>query len=400
MKLYIVLTGFYFKYIDLYQKIVNETKLYKDINFNLFILSHKSKREIPKDLYSHLIENQWQIIFENNVGWDWGCHVQFMQWIDKQNSQKPDFLLFLHDDISIIQSGFIQEFLNMYNRGYQLIGNSKPFTIINQFEKDYYDEAQILKKHGFDFEHNKIEIVRGSAFFITYKLAQQALKNLPYQKCGSINLANRSLRMFGAISTKIVGREKISYLSDEHFKSDFITEEMRGSDISSKFFLKRFIRSKITTLYYILEKYILFKLVYGHLYAFKTVGLLKINITDKKILQGYLNICINDIFCSDISFIELDKLIIENKINRIIISSRIVFDDPRFFERILRKLVKSKIPVDLFIDAEDISLDTINQFKYRNYKLDLKLKKKPLTKGKKWVNHIYMQYPQYNLKPE
>lgn len=400
MRISIVLTGYYFKYFELYRKILEETNLYSDLYFELYIVSHKTKEEISNELFAYLIETNWQIIFQPNIGWDWGCHVQYMQWLEGQNAPKPDYLLFLHDDISIIKNGFIREFWNKANSGKELIGNSNPFTTINHFEKDYSDEAFILKKHGFDYERNKIEIVRGSSFFISYTLAQKALTNLPYQKCGNINLANRSLRMFGAITTKLVGREKIGYLSNEHFKSDFITEEMRGGDIGSNFFLKRFIQSKITTLFCITEKYILSKLVYKHSYPYKTTGLLKINIADKKILQGYLNLCINDEFCSDISIEEFQMLLIKNKVHRIVITSRIVFDDMNFLEIILSKIVKSSIPVDLFIDAENITKEAINKFRLQNHKLDIRIEKVPKLKGTKWVNRLFVQYPQQYLKPE
>ena len=29
-----------------------------------------------------------------NIGWDWGCYVQFMKWIEDQDIDKPDYLLF------------------------------------------------------------------------------------------------------------------------------------------------------------------------------------------------------------------------------------------------------------------------------------------------------------------
>lgn len=400
MRISIILTGYYFKYFELYRKILEETNLYSDLYFELYIVSHKTKEEIPNELFAYLIETNWQIIFQPNIGWDWGCHVQYMQWLEGQNAPKPDYLLFLHDDISIIKNGFIREFLNKANSGKELIGNSTPFTTINHFEKDYADEAFILKKNGFDYEPNKIEIVRGSALFLSHKLAQQTLKNLPSQKCGNINLANRSLRMFGAITTKLVGREKIGYLSEEHFKSDFITEEMRGGDIGSNFFLNRFIRTNISKLFYFTEKYFLSKLIYKHSYPFETSGLLKINIADKKILQGYLNLCLNDEFCSDISIEEFQMLLIENKVHRIVITSRIVFDDMNFLEIILSKIVKSSIPVDLFIDAENITKEAINKFRLQNHKLDIRIEKVPKLKGTKWVNRLFVQYPQQYLKPE
>ena len=107
MLISIILTGYYFRNQDLYKKILDETKLYDSIKFKLYILSHKANEEISDDIFNYLIENNWEIIYQPNIGWDWGCHVQFMQWHNEQKLPAPDFLLFLHDDISILKNGFI-----------------------------------------------------------------------------------------------------------------------------------------------------------------------------------------------------------------------------------------------------------------------------------------------------
>ena len=398
MQLCIVLTGYYFKYFDLYKKILDETELYDSINFNLYILSHKAKNEIPEDIYNFLIEYNWKIIYQPNIGWDWGCHVQFMQWHVENKKTEPSYILFLHDDISIVKNGFIKEFINKAKKGYELIGNSKPFTIINSFEKDYSDEAYILEKNNLNYEAGKIEIFRGSAFFISFKVAVQTLSKLPYQKCGSINLANRSLRMFGAIATKLVGGKKIGYLSDEHFESDYITEEMRGSDIGNNFFLKRYIRSNLTKMFFLSERIFISPLILKHSYPVEIENKLKINFTEDEIKQGYLNICLNGSFCSDISLNDFEKLLSDNRIYRIVISTQLVFSNTDLLNSLLFKLHKSTIPIDLFIDTENINRDSINQLSRQFHHLKITVEKIPKKKGIKLVNRLYIKYPQKNFK--
>lgn len=396
MRISIVLTGYYFKYFELYRKILEETNLYSGLYFELYIVSHKTKEEISNELFAYLIENNWQIIFQPNIGWDWGCHVQYMQWLEGQNAPKPDYLLFLHDDISIIKNGFIREFLNKANNGNELIGNSKPFTTINHFEKDYSDEALILKKHGFDYEHNKIEIVRGSSFFISYSLAQKALKNLPFQNCGTINLANRSLRMFGAIATKLVGYNKIDYLSNEHFKSDYIIEEMRGNDIGRFFFIKRKIESKLDKLFFFVEKYFVSNLLYKHNYPLQENKIMKVNITDDFFLQGFLNLSLVKNNCSDITFDDLEKILTENVIGQIKITSKSIFSKLDVFKNLFIWIERSLIPVDVFIDMDNISKKEINQFKKTFSHIKIRTEFLPKRKIYKFTKQLYVNSSKLN----
>lgn len=397
MLISIILTGYYFRNQEVYKRIIKETKLYDSINFNLYILSHKTKDEISDDISNFLIENNWEIIYQPNLGWDWGCYVQFMQWHNKQNLPAPDFMLFLHDDISIIKNGFIKEFLNKVKSGFELIGNSLPFTTINSFEQEYSDEAFILENNGIEFETEKIEIVRGSGFFITHNLAIKALSKLPYQKCGSINLANRSLRMFGAVVTYLVGNNKIGYLSVEHFKSDYISEEMRGEGVSSLFFVKRFLYSKISKVSNILKKNVS-KYIYKHTYSINKYSGLKINVTENKILFGYLNLSVEKNYCSDISFDDLNILFRQNKIQQVLISFKIANNREIFDELILSKITKSKIPVDLFIEVEKTEKNELKEFFTKYLNLKINIERIPKRKGTKWVKRLYIKYPQDNFR--
>jgi hypothetical protein len=398
MQISIVLTGYYFKYLNLYQKIIAETKLYPNYKFNLYILSHKTKEEIQEELYTYLINNEWKIIFKPNIGWDWGCHVQFMQWHNEFKIQDDDYILFLHDDITITNNGFIQAFLNKTKRGYELIGNSTPFTSLKSYKKRHNEEAYILQKNGLDFAAGLIKIVRGSAFFLSFKLAKQTLLNLPYQKCGNINLANRSLRMFGSIVTKIVGANKIGYLSKEHFRSKHIAEEMRGNEINFNFFIKLFLNTQLLNIFQFFDKIVLSKVILKHSYPIVVQDKLKINFSERTILSDYLNISIKNNFCSDIDLQDFERLIRENLIYRVLISDNTAFDNDIWFEKLLGQISKSNISVDILIDAENAKEEETKNFakKYRDF--DISIEKKPIKMGRKWVNQLYLKHPHNNFK--
>ncbi|SFS55199.1 hypothetical protein SAMN04487906_0822 [Zhouia amylolytica] len=392
MQLFIVLTGYYYRDIGLYDKIKSELELFNnEVTFSLYILSHKPKEEISIEMLNYLEINNWKIIYEPNIGWDWGCHVQFIQWFLKQNLTNPDYILFLHDDIQILKNGFINAFLNKVQVGYELIGNSKPFSEINSYLEEYNDEVAILAKNGFELNLSRIEIVRGSAFFISFDLARKSLYRLPYQKCGDINLANRSLRMFGAITTTLVGNNKISHLSNDHFTSEFISEEMRGKKISNLFFLKRRIFLIASKLFQILDV-VLSKQVLKHNYSSKEPIKLKVNVSEDKLIEGYLNICPSKRNCSDINLEDLDDLFLKDKIFRLLVSFDLVKNKNFFQNQILDRVKLTSIPVDIIIDSERVTKNEINTFIKENSQLNLTREKSPIKKGTKWINRIYFNY--------
>lgn len=394
MRINIVLTGYYFKYIELYKKIVEETQLYDEFQFTLYILSHKLKEEISKDIYCYLKDNNWKIIYYKNIGWDWGCHCQFINWhVDNNIMEKPEYILFLHDDIKIIKNGFIKAFMDKVSDGYELVGNSKPFTKINSFNNDYFDEAFILKKNGFNFELGSIGIVRGSAFFISYELARQTLYNLPYQKQGNIDLANRSLRMFGAVVTKMIKRGKIGYLSNKHFISNYIVEEMRGSNVKNGFFVKRFVRLIFFKLLYFLDKIFISKVIFNHNFPFVVDNKLKLFFSSNEFKQGYLNISLKDNVINDIDINDFENLLQEKMIHKILFSNSIPFEHIDYFKLVMSKMLKHKSAIDIFIEISDISKNEIKRFTEDFDFLNIKFEKHPNKSLVKWKEVMYIDFP-------
>ena len=200
-----------------------------------------------------------------------------------------------------------------------MIGNSLPFSFIEDYSAEFPEETYILNRYGFSTTSKKIKPVRGSAFFIDSRLVEQSLKKLPYQKKGAIELANRSLRMFASIIANDFPEFKTGYLSNEHLKSEFIIEEMRGSEQNRMFFLKRKILSFRKKVKFFGEDTLIAVKILKRQKQVAKKGKVKINISSKTPLSGFLNYDVSDKKFSDIIHLdkELDYLLKHNKISEI-----------------------------------------------------------------------------------
>lgn len=354
IKISIVLTGYYYKYLELYKIITKETKLYQNIDFELFISSHKEESEISESVLSFLKKNNWNIIFFPNEGWDWGCHSEFVNYYFESGNKLPHYFLFLHDDLKIIKNGFIGAFLNKIKEGYSVIGNSLPFSVINDYPNQFPEETYILNRNGFSTAIKNLQPVRGSAFFIDSTLVENALKNLPYQKKGPIDLANRSLRMFASIIANDFSPLKTGYLSSEHFKSDFIIEEMRGNEQSGLFFLKRKVLRLRKRVKFFVEDALIYLNILKRLKPKDKKGKIKLNISNGTPLSGHLNYDVNDNKYSDIINLEkeLVYLLKKNKISEIKIAENTGKKKDRILEKLLVGNNSCSGKYDLYIEGD------------------------------------------------
>lgn len=348
---------------------MEETRLYPDIDFELYISSHKDESEISEVVLDFLKKNNWKIVYTPNEGWDWGCHSEGVKYYFRSGNSLPDYFLFLHDDLKIIKNGFIGAFLNKIKEGYSVIGNSLPFSIIDNYSLAFPEETYILNRYGFSTNIKKIWPVRGSAFFIDSRLTERSLKELPYQKKGVIDLANRSLRMFASIIANDFPKHKTGYLSSEHLNSDYIIEEMRGEEQNRMFFLKRKILGFRKKAKFLAEDILIsFKILKRQKQRDKK-GKIKLNISSKTPLPGYLNYDISDIRYSDVTSLnmELDYLLKQNKISEI----RIAQNSGKNKNKIIENLVGQKRifngQFDLIIEGE-FSIDILKNSGVKIYK--------------------------------
>lgn len=369
IKITIVLTGYYYKYLELYDIITCETKLYPYIEFELFISSHIEETEISKPVLSFLKNNNWKIIYFSNEGWDWGCHSEFINYYFKTGKKLPEHFLFLHDDIKITKNGFIDAFLKKRQQGFAVVGNSLPFSVIKDYSAEFPEEEYLLNRHGFSTSIKEIKPVRGSAFFIDSKLVENSLKHLPYQRVGAIDLANRSLRMFASIIANDFPECRTGYLSSDHLKSDFLIEEMRGTRQNRMFFIKRKFLDLRKSVKYLMEDLLIdFKILKRQKQQTKK-GKIKVNISNNTPRTGYLNYDINNLKYSDILDLDLElgNLIRSNRISEI----RIKENTGDFKNLFIKKLAgpdnSLKGKFDVILEGAS-SLEVPNNPKIKTYK--------------------------------
>ncbi|WP_138433369.1 hypothetical protein [Winogradskyella algicola] len=386
IKIAICLTGYYFRNLNLYKSLLDEAKLNPSFIFDFYILSHKKVTEIDRNILNYLRDNNWQIIFEENVGWDWGCHVQFMQWLSKKNNQKPDYILFLHDDIRIVKNGFVEAFMNKIKQGFELVGNSSPFTKIDNFKDNYFEEAFILNRLNIPFAEKEIKIVRGSAFFTTFGLADSTLKNLPYQITGNIHMANRSLRLFASMVAEKVSVQKVCYLDKRNFESDFIIEEMRGKKMSPFFKILRQLNQQTKKLFKaIFKKYQYFRLNQS---KSNCKNRLKIHISKTSVLNGYLNIHLgeNKKHKSDID--DYEDLIKNGRVCEVKISDDLIAYNEQIMSHIISSAKRSKQPVRIFIEVSKNQKTTVKKVIPADQSLKIHTFLMPKGDGFNWISNL------------
>lgn len=226
-KLSIVVCGWYFKDHQFYELIKNEIADLNNVKAELYIASHRKKTEIPETIIKKLINEGWKIEWFENEGWEWGAYQQFLKWQENQ-CNFTDYYLFMHDDINIVQNGFINAFLEKINAGAVVVGNSPSVTPEKQTRNRYPEDLFFANSKGFTINCEKWKVVRGSCFFTTGAIASSVLGEMPIKKGKRIDIANSNLRIFGAKITEEYGLDAIQYLGETPRNSQFIYEEFRG----------------------------------------------------------------------------------------------------------------------------------------------------------------------------
>jgi hypothetical protein len=195
-------------------------------NIDIYIISHKKQRELPRYIFELFREDQ--ILFQSNIGYDWGCYQQFLNsglW------SGSEVIVFMHDDIQIRDFGFIDRVKDLLET-YQVIGNGRgegsvSFTGVR--EHPYAYAHSTWRPGSYDFQH---PTVRGSFF----ALKRQTLEELssfevywdPYKL--NIDFGNWSTKATCGKMEAYLGPDCFGYLSDTFGKSAYITEFVRGEE--------------------------------------------------------------------------------------------------------------------------------------------------------------------------
>ena len=349
MKLSIVLCGWHFKNEHLYRKLRSEAESYSGFDVRFYIASHKSSEEIDKSILNGAIRLGWNVLCFSNEGWDWGAYQQFLIW-QKDKDILSDFYLFLHDDIVIKKCGFIQAFHEKIQDGFVLVGNSPTVSKKEKIRSYYPEDVLWAEVNGFPIKSNEWNVVRGSCFLTTKRVAENILIKMPIKKGADINLANSSLRIFGALVTDRFGGNAIGYIGEKPRSSFYIEEEHRGNNVMPiRKSLKSLIPPYIKTL---IKKRIL---GYQRVDQIKQGTGLKLNLgCGQKCLPGYFNIDL-DSPCADQTADILQLKFQENSIAEVLMIHTIEHIDymkvAPFLERIYTWL---KVDGQLILEFPDL----------------------------------------------
>jgi hypothetical protein len=198
----------------------------KDIpNIDIFIVCHKSKNDLPAIIQESFPPES--ILLKPNFGYDWGC---FQQFLETNIWRSYEYVFFMHDDINILNSDFVEPCLELLRNGFSLVGNGRPFDKRDwpRTHLPYYAHSA-WKPPSANFEH---DIVRGS-FFVTNRetLDKMGSFEVFWDKFRlSIGFGNYSLLATCGKFSDTIGQKSFAFLSDQYRSSKYIMEFERGND--------------------------------------------------------------------------------------------------------------------------------------------------------------------------
>lgn len=224
-KLAFCITGWHYSYPEIYQKL----KLIEGAT--LFVISHKPNQDIPDWLYNY-VETK-NVIVQPNLGYDWGCYQQFL---DLGKWRNFDYIFFMHDDLEIKGTGFVQACLELLQK-HSVVGNGRVASPTKwpMETPQSYAHAR-WKPPNQRFEH---DAVRGS-FFATTRLSLELIGGFEIfwdPLSLTVGFGNWSLRATCAKWQFAIDKSDcFGFLAESYCESPWISEFYRGGNknISSK----------------------------------------------------------------------------------------------------------------------------------------------------------------------
>jgi hypothetical protein len=192
---------------------------------DIFVISHKPIKSLPDFVLKTLPAER--VLVKPNYGYDWGC---FQQFLETHSWQSYDYIFFMHDDISILNLGFVDACIELLGEGYSVVGNGRPFD-----KRDWPRTHALYYAHAswqlpsLSFEH---DVVRGS-FFATRKdvLEKMGSFEVFWDRFHlNVGFGNYSLLATSGKFGAVFGEKTFAYLSEAYRTSPYIIEFERGED--------------------------------------------------------------------------------------------------------------------------------------------------------------------------
>lgn len=231
MKLQFIIVGWHF---DNFPELVNQLIELNENNDNIdvFWTCHKNPSQKIKENFNYKIFP--------NLGLEDGAYQQALDYLKIDN----DTILFLlHDDLIIKDWNFINICLNQINSGYKIIGNgiNYPLTLDPQEVKRGIKHIDRVKP---EFQY----LFSSPLFCYTVRESFMCIKRGDLRKIGDFEvvweepipdengkyhiggIGNLQQSLLGYKLTKVFGKEKIGYLSNNYQDSDYLFECSRGKN--------------------------------------------------------------------------------------------------------------------------------------------------------------------------
>jgi hypothetical protein len=188
----------------------------------VYILSHRPAGDVP-GFVSGLIQAD-HIITRPNIGYDWGGYQQFLETGVWRNYR---YVFFLHDDLIISDTGFVERCIGMLEDGRKVIGNG----LIRQ---DHWPQSRVEcyahASWGPPPTKWRHRVIRGS-FIATKRESLEILNGFDVfwdRFRLSIGFGNWSLVATCGKMQRVFGSEFVGYLGDSYGVSPYVTELQAG----------------------------------------------------------------------------------------------------------------------------------------------------------------------------
>lgn len=186
----------------------------------VFVVSHREQQRVPAPVLS-MFESE-QIVFSPNLGYDWGCFQQFLETVDWKDYA---YVVFMHDDVEILDAGFIGASIDLLRGSRIIVGNGRVCGRQAHAPGSYAHAPGLIPHVG--FEHT---VVRGS-YWATTSAAVREVGEFPvhWDRWGwSERFGNCSMRAVSAKFALTFGPDAFAFLSDGYRRSRFLLEDERG----------------------------------------------------------------------------------------------------------------------------------------------------------------------------
>jgi len=228
MKIQFIIVGWHF---DAYPEFIDQLIEINQNNdvINIFWSCHKEPSKKVKNNFSYKVFP--------NLGLEDGAYQQALDYL---NIEDDTILFLMHDDLVIKNWNFINVCLHALNLGYKVIGNGINYPLMLD-----PNEVKREGKTYIDFVKDECKYIFDTPLHcLTIRESFMCIKRGDLRKIGDFEviwedpsvkgegpggIGNTQQSLLGYKLTKILGKDKITYLSNTYQDSEYLFECARGT---------------------------------------------------------------------------------------------------------------------------------------------------------------------------